>query len=48
MSLRNALEQRRSGKKPFKLRDGSFEGTGMTPRLDWPKIRKLIYEGHGG
>ena len=48
MSLRSTLDQRRVAKKPFKLRDASFKGTGMTPGLDWPKIRKLIYEGRGG
>ncbi len=48
MSLRSTLEQRRVAKKPFKLRDGSFKGTGMTPGLDWPKIREMIYEGRGG
>ena len=48
MSLRSTLEHRRPPKKPFKLRDGSFKGTGMTPGLDWPKIRELIYEGRGG
>lgn len=47
-SLRSTLDQRRVAKKPFKLRDASFKGTGMTPGLDWPKIRKLIYEGRGG
>jgi hypothetical protein len=48
MSLRRTLEQRRVTKKPFKLRKCSFNGTGMTPGLDWPKIRELIYEGRGG
>jgi hypothetical protein len=48
MSLRRTLEQRRTAKTRFKLRDGSFKGTGMTPGLDWPKIRELIYEGRGG
>lgn len=47
-SLRSTLDEKNSGKKPFKLRDGSFKGTGMTPGLDWPAIRKLIYEGRGG
>jgi hypothetical protein len=47
-SLRRTLEEKHSVKKPFKLRDGSFKGTGMTPGLNWPAIRKLIYEGRGG
>jgi hypothetical protein len=48
MSLRSTLEQCRVAKKPFNLRKCSFKGTGMTPGLDWPKIRELIYEGRGG
>ena len=47
MALRSTLESH-VAKKPFKLRKCCFKGTGMTPGLDWPKIRELIYEGRGG
>jgi hypothetical protein len=36
--------------KPFKLRDGSFKGSGMTPEFQnatWEQIRDAIYEGRG-
>ncbi|HKX00733.1 MAG TPA: hypothetical protein VJN43_23530 [Bryobacteraceae bacterium] len=47
-SLRRTLDEKPSRKKPFRLRNGSFKGTGMAPGLDWPAIRELIYEGRGG
>jgi hypothetical protein len=48
--LRQVVRERRQG-KPFKLRDGSFKGEGLTPEFadaDWEKIRAAIYEGRGG
>ena len=35
---------------PFRLRDVSFEGEGLTPEFaeaGWQRIRDAIYEGHG-
>jgi hypothetical protein len=45
--LRKVLEEGRRQKKPFRLRDGSFGGQGMTIEGDWPTIRRMIYEGRG-
>lgn len=44
---------RESGKrqKPFKLKDGSVGGRGLSPEFQgasWDKIRDAIYEGRGG
>ena len=47
--LRRAIADRRQ-KPPFKLRDASVDGTGMSPDLDpdnWQHIRDLAYEGRG-
>jgi hypothetical protein len=38
-------------KKPFKLRDASFEGRGLQAEFrdaSWEKLRDGIYEGRGG
>ena len=35
---------------PFRLRDASFDGNGLTPEFaegGWEKMRDAIYEGHG-
>ena len=45
--LREVLEQDRSRTKRFRLRNGTFKGTGALIH-DWDTIRDLIYEGHGG
>lgn len=39
-----------SKKKSFKMKKCIFKGKGMAPGLEgnWPEIRSLIYEGHGG
>jgi hypothetical protein len=46
--LRLVLDERRE-RKPFKLRDGSYRGTGrgLRPEYEgnWEKIRDEIYEG---
>ena len=47
--LRRVIEER-ANRKPFKLRDCSFKGTGLTPEFEnagWDKIRDTIYEGRG-
>ncbi len=46
-SLRRTLEQERSAKKPFKLRNASFKGQGPVAGEDWETFRKAIYEGRG-
>jgi hypothetical protein len=46
-SLRRILERERGMKKPFKLRDGSFNGKGPVAGEDWETFRKAIYEGRG-
>ena len=48
--LRKVLAERSRKAKPFKLRDASFKGAGMTPEFEgasWDKIRDAIYEGRG-
>jgi hypothetical protein len=48
--LRHVLKSRRAD-RPFRLRDGSFQGDGLQAGIregDWEQIRSLIYEGHGG
>jgi hypothetical protein len=43
--LRHVLQDRKKS-TPFKLRDGSFAGTGLHPdaeRLTWDEIRELSY-----
>lgn len=48
--LRKVLAERNAPKKPFKLRDCSFKGDGLTPEFEgasWEKIRDAIYEGRG-
>ncbi len=48
--LRRVLSDE-SEKKPFKLRNVTFGGSGFTPEFanaSWESIRAAIYEGHGG
>jgi hypothetical protein len=48
--LRQVIAEKKT-RRPFKLRDGSFKGKGLTPEFadaDWEKIRDAIYEGRGG
>lgn len=45
--LRASLKQHRKGAARFQLQDGSFPGEGRRPELNWPDIRKMIYEGRG-
>ena len=47
--LRRVIDER-SKRKPFKLRDCSFAGSGLQPEFedaDWAKVRDAIYEGRG-
>lgn len=47
--LRRVLEDRQ-GRKPFKLRDKSVKGKGLSREFadgSWAKIRDAIYEGRG-
>ena len=45
-------EHKKVAKQPrYKMRDVSFGGEGVQEGIDlanWPQIRALIYEGHGG
>jgi hypothetical protein len=43
--LRNLIETRQE--RPFRLRDGSFGGTGMLGKTTWAEIRDEIYQGRG-
>jgi hypothetical protein len=48
--VRRALDARRGGDEPFRLRKASFKGQGLQPGLDgtsWQRIRDLAYEGRG-
>ena len=48
--LQQVLSERRQ-RRPFKLRDGSFEGNGFHPDvvgLSWGEIIARTYEGRGG
>lgn len=48
--LRKVLAEKKAKKKPFKLRDVSFGGDGLTEEFknaSWEQIRDAIYEGRG-
>jgi hypothetical protein len=47
--LRKVMAEKKEDPK-FRLRDGSFEGNGLTPEFQsatWEQIRDAIYEGRG-
>jgi hypothetical protein len=47
--LRKVMAEKKS-EQPFKLRDGSVGGNGLTPEFQnatWEQLRHAIYEGHG-
>jgi len=47
--LRKVMAEKKT-EKPFKLRDGSFKGNGLTPEFQnatWEQFRDAIYEGRG-
>ena len=49
--LRQIMAERRKPKKPFKLRDGSFKGKGLSPEFadaSWEEIRRAAYGDRGG
>ncbi len=46
--LRTVIEKDRHPQKEFRLRDGSFDGTGTAEDLAWPQIRERAYEVRGG
>ena len=49
-ALRRELASR-AARKPFKLRDGSVTGTGLTPEFQGKTMQEIIdstYEGRGG
>ena len=49
--LRQVVAERRKPKKPFKLRDGSFKGKGLSPEFadaSWEEIRRAAYGDRGG
>jgi hypothetical protein len=46
--LRWAVLESRQPRPAFHLRDGSVGGEGLATDADWPEIRSMIYEGHGG
>ena len=45
--LRTVIQQSRTSRKRFRLRDCSFGGLGLAENLTWPEIRKTIYRGRG-
>lgn len=48
--LRKVIAEKKAKKKPFKLRDVSFGGDGLTEEFknaSWEQIRDAIYEGRG-
>jgi len=48
--LRTVLKERRR-REPFRLRDASFRGTGLSEEFkgaDWERIREAAYESRGG
>jgi len=47
--LRKVMAEKKA-EKPFKLRDGSVNGNGLTPEFQnatWEQFRDAIYEGRG-
>jgi hypothetical protein len=47
--LRRVLSDRRQ-RGPFRLRDASFRGNGLTPEFrdcGWERVRDALYEGRG-
>jgi cobalamin biosynthesis Mg chelatase CobN len=49
--LRESVARRKRRARRFRLRDGSFRGTGVQEGIDlsdWEQTRALAYEGRGG
>ncbi len=48
--LRKVIAEKKAKKKPFKLRDDSFGGDGVTEEFKnatWEQVRDAIHEGRG-
>jgi len=45
--LRSVVGNSQRMKRPFRLRDGSVGGRGMSRRMTWDEIRGEIYKGRG-
>ena len=48
LGLQLALDEKRYGRRPFRLKTITTKGEGLVCEEDWSVIRGLIYEGHGG
>ena len=49
--LRKVITERQAKTRPFKLKDASFGGGGLTPEFQnatWAEILEASYEGRGG
>jgi hypothetical protein len=48
--LQRVVRERLGGSKPFKLKDASVKGRGLSKDFEsgWPSIRSAIYDGRGG
>jgi len=49
--LRQVIAQRKQKSGPFRLRDASFGGQGLSAEAraaGWERLRELAYEGRGG
>ena len=46
-SLRRLLDTRQAEVTPFRLKNRTFKGEGITEGADWPTVRRQIYEGRG-
>ena len=50
-AVRHALEEANVPRPPFRLRDGSVGGEGLSPAFtdaDWSELRAVVYEDRGG
>jgi len=47
--LRRSIDERKK-RRTFRLQRASYRGRGLQPGVssDWPQLREVIYEGHGG
>jgi hypothetical protein len=46
--VRLVLTGKAPAAKRFRLKSITVKGEGLAPGNDWPMIRSMIYEGHGG
>jgi hypothetical protein len=50
-ALQALMVQEKAAEKPYVMVDARVHGQGLNPEYanaDWPTLRALIYEGHGG